>query len=42
MSKDLKQKKLLITGGANGLGREIVYYFAPLLKETIFIDVKKK
>lgn len=41
MSKDLKQKKLLITGGANGLGREIVYYFAPLLKETIFIDVKK-
>ena len=38
MIKDFKQKKLLITGGANGLGKEIVIYFAPLMKEIIFVD----
>jgi len=38
MIKNYKQKKLLITGGANGLGKEIVVHFAPLMKEVIFID----
>ena len=42
MTQNFRQKKLLISGGANGLGKEIVIYFASLMKEVIFIDNKFK
>lgn len=42
MTQNFRDNKLLIAGGANGLGKEMVIYFASIMKEVIFIDNKVK
>lgn len=39
---DLKNKKILITGGGSGIGASIVEFFCEQRSNVFFIDVDKK